>query len=236
MRKTSWLGALLLSACGGANTPDAGAPDLARLAVDAARRRLISRCPSIARRRSISPRRSDSDANGAAPDGVAFQVAANPSGNSITVAGTVAGNIVSGDKVLLIDLQGAVGDGGSVGKYEVLDVTVSAGSTLTVAASQFLIHRSNILSIEKMPVRGASTSYRGRSRRARATGQFKLVLRAFGGGSGDRVAPGGAARAAPGETDRVDVCGVVIVRQPLRCRAHVPANARRARAASSAAD
>jgi len=57
----------------------------------------------------------------------------NPTGNTITVAGDVTGAIVRGDLVLLINMQGAPDDLGSVGKYEVLEVASATGSEIALA-------------------------------------------------------------------------------------------------------
>ncbi len=76
---------------------------------------------------------ASSDRNGPTfPDGVAFRVATNPTGRSLTVIGSPSGAIVMGDRVLLINLQGAPGDTASVGRWEVLDVLGVSGSTVQV--------------------------------------------------------------------------------------------------------
>jgi hypothetical protein len=66
------------------------------------------------------------------PDGVAYRVATNPTGRAVTVVGTPSGAIVAGDRVLLINLQGAPGDTASVGRWEMLDVLSVSGSTVNV--------------------------------------------------------------------------------------------------------
>ena len=61
---------------------------------------------------------ASSDTNGSHPDGVAFRLSAAPSGSSLSVSGNVTGAILAGDKLLLINLQGAAADNADTGKCE----------------------------------------------------------------------------------------------------------------------
>src|SRR4029079_13254958 len=74
-----------------------------------------------------------SDKNGTAADGVAFKVSAAPAGTTITLAGDPTGKIVAGDRVLLADMQRTATDFSAVGRWELLTVTGTSSSTLTVA-------------------------------------------------------------------------------------------------------
>lgn len=64
------------------------------------------------------------------PDGVLTTVTANPTGTTISV-GSING-FAANDQILLINLQGAFGDDTDAGKYEFLDVSSVAGTTITV--------------------------------------------------------------------------------------------------------
>ena len=77
---------------------------------------------------------ADSDDNAAAPDGVAYRVASNPTTTAIDV-GTTPTGFVAGDKALLIDLQGTSADAADVGNYEIVDVTGTNGTTVTLATA-----------------------------------------------------------------------------------------------------
>jgi len=68
----------------------------------------------------------------ARPDGVAYQVAANPGGSTITTTHAAVG-IESGDRILLINLRGTAANHNDVGAWEVLQVTGRDGATLSVA-------------------------------------------------------------------------------------------------------
>jgi len=77
-----------------------------------------------------------SDANGGGyADGIAFKVASAPSGTAIAISGTATGAFVSGDLVLLVDLQGTTGDNGSVGNFEILAVASVSGSNITTTSA-----------------------------------------------------------------------------------------------------
>ncbi|MFA6393867.1 MAG: LamG domain-containing protein [Patescibacteria group bacterium] len=76
---------------------------------------------------------ADGDDNSAYADGIAYRVS-GISGTTIT-ATTNAPGIVAGDKILLVDLQGASADYGSVGNYEVLTVSSVSSANIYVTSA-----------------------------------------------------------------------------------------------------
>jgi len=78
---------------------------------------------------------ASSDANGGSADGVAYKVSANPTGTTITVAGTVTNAFAPGDVVLLVGMQGTSSDSSAVGTYELLGVAGVSGSTITTTSA-----------------------------------------------------------------------------------------------------
>ena len=70
-------------------------------------------------------------------DGIAYRVDPPAPGATVITsgfAGTLSNGIEAGDEILLINLQGAAGDSGDVGNYELLQVSAVSATNLTVSS------------------------------------------------------------------------------------------------------
>ena len=93
----------------------------------------------------------NADGHGDYPDGVAYEVAANPTDATITCGATVNG-FESGDKALLINMQGVIDDNGDVGNFEILDVVGVSGDTLTFSQAPSKSYDGNDFNDQKVIV------------------------------------------------------------------------------------
>ncbi|TNF25535.1 MAG: hypothetical protein EP329_22940 [Deltaproteobacteria bacterium] len=82
------------------------------------------------------------------PDGVAYQVTADPTG--VTLATTGSAGLAAGDKVLLINLQGTDANNGDVGNWEVLTVASVGANSVTVLEAPTRTYTSGDFASQKV--------------------------------------------------------------------------------------